>query len=99
MSKLIKTTDADMKVDMTTILVVEIGTFSFEVDRRYHWIDVYMIGGESKEFVSQIDEEDMPIFVEHEELKIFALNWYFNNVEIVKKTACTKKVTELTTNE
>ena len=91
MSKLIKTTDADMKVDITTILVVEIGTFSFEVDSRYPWIDVYMIGGESKAFVSQIDKEDMPIFVEHEELKIFALNWYFNNIEIVKKIACTKE--------
>ena len=31
-------------------------------------------GGESKEFVTEIDDD----------LKIFALNWYFDNVEIAK---------------
>lgn len=85
MSKKIKTTDTDLKVDESTILVVEIGTLSFEVDERYPWIDVYSIGNNSKKFVTQIDEENMPVFVGHEELKRFALNWYFNNVEIVKE--------------
>lgn len=85
MDKMIKTTDIDMKIDTSTILVVEIGTFSFEVDERYPWIDVYMIGNESKKFINQIDEENMPAFVNHEELKRFVLNWYFNNVEIVKE--------------
>jgi hypothetical protein len=33
----------------------------------------------------------MPIFVEHEALKRFAFNWYFNNVEIAEEeVACTK---------
>lgn len=85
MSKMIKTTDIDVKVDTSTILVVEIGILSFEVDERYPWINVYLTGGESKEFVTQIDEENMPVFVEYEELKRYCLNWYFNNVEIVKK--------------
>lgn len=84
MSKMIKTTDTDIKIEESTILVVEIGTLSFEIDERYPWIDVYLTGGESKEFVTQIDEENMPVFVEHEELKRYCLNWYFNNVEIVK---------------
>lgn len=83
MSKMIKTTDANIEVETSKILVVQIGTLSFEVDERYPWIDVYNIGGENKEFITQIDEEDMPIFVEHEELKRYCLNWYFNNVEIV----------------
>jgi len=91
MSKLIKTTETDMKVNTLTILVVEIGLFSFEVDGRYPWIDAYMVGGESKILITQIDEEDMPVFSEHEELKIFALNWYFKNVEIAKQVACTKE--------
>ncbi len=84
MSKMIKITDTDIKIEESTILVVEIGTLSFEIDERYPWIDVYLTGGESKEFVTQIDEENMPVFVEHEELKRYCLNWYFNNVEIVK---------------
>ena len=83
MSKMIKRTDTNIEVDTATILVVQIGTLSFEVDERYPWIDVYSIGGENKEFIVQIDEEDMPVFVEHKELKRYCLNWYFNNVEII----------------
>lgn len=85
MSKMIKTTDTEVKVDESTILVIEIGTLSFEVDERFPWISVYLTGEESKEFITEIDEEDMPIFTNHEELKRFCLNWYFNNVEIVKE--------------
>jgi len=83
MSKMIKTTDTEVKVDISTILVVEIENLSFEVDERFPWIDVYLVGGESKEFVTQIDEENMPVIVEHEALKRYCLNWYFNNVEII----------------
>lgn len=83
MNKMIKTTNTNINVETSNILVAEIGDFSFEKDERYHWIDVYMIGNENKKFVAQIDEENMPTIVEHEELKIFALNWFFNNVEIV----------------
>lgn len=85
MSKMIKTTDLDIAVDTSTILVVNIGGLSFEVDERYPWIDVYLIGGENKEFITEIDDKDMPVFVEHEELQRYCLNWYFNNVEIIKK--------------
>lgn len=85
MSKMIKTTDTEVKVDTSTILVVEIGTLSFEVDERFPWIDVYLTGGESKEFITEIDEDDIPTFVNHEELKRYCLNWYFNNVEIIEK--------------
>lgn len=83
MSKIFKTTDTGIHVDVSTILVIEIGQLSFELDERFNWIDVYKIGGENKEFITQIDDDDMPIFVEHDELKRFCLNWYFNNVEII----------------
>lgn len=85
MSKMIKTTDIELKVEESTISVIEIGTLSFELDERFPWIDVYLTGGESKEFITEIDEEDMPTFVDHEELKRYCLNWYFNNVEIISK--------------
>jgi len=84
MSKMIKTTDTDAKVDTSTTLVVEIGELCFEVDERFPWINVYKIGDfVKKEFITEIDEDDMPVFVEHEELKRYCLNWYFNNVEII----------------
>lgn len=83
MSKMIKTTDMEVKINTSTILVVEIGTLSFEVDERFPWIDVYLTGGESKEFITEIDDKDIPTFVDHEELQRYCLNWYFNNVEII----------------
>lgn len=85
MNKIIKTTSTNTEVKVSNILVVEIGDFSFEVDERYPWINVYQLGGECKIFVTEIDEDDMPIFSDCETLKVFALNWYFNNVEIVRK--------------
>lgn len=99
MSKMIKTTDTDIKIEESIILVVEIGTLSFEIDERYPWIDVYLTGGESKEFVTQIDEENMPVFVEHEELKIYCLNWYFNNVEIIASEDIERTAPELPVQE
>lgn len=86
MSKMIKTTDIKVNIDTSSILVVEIGDLSFEKDERYFWIDVYSGSGEEKKFITQIDEDDMPILIEHEELKIYCLNWYFNNVEIVESS-------------
>ena len=80
---MIKTTDTNIEVYTSTILVVQIGTLNFEVDERYHWIDVYAVCGENKEFITQIDDEDMPVFVEHKELKKYCLNWYFNNIDII----------------
>lgn len=85
MSKMIKTTDTELKVEESTISVIEIGTLSFELDERFPWIDVYLTGGEAKELITEIDEEDMPTFVNHEELKRYCLNWYFNNVEIISE--------------
>lgn len=82
MSKMIKTTETDLKVKESTILAVEIGCFSFEKDSRYPWIDVYTVGDESKFFMTQIAEKVSEIST-HKELKVFALNWFFENVEIV----------------
>ena len=84
MSKMIKTTDTEVKVDTSTTLVVEIGELCFEVDERFPWINVYKIADfVKKEFITEIDEDDMPVFVEYEELQRYCLNWYFNNVEII----------------
>ena len=83
MNKKIKTTDTDVRVTTSTIDVVELGGLSFEHDERYPWVDVYHIGDENKEFIDQIDDEDMPTIVSIEDLKILSLNWYSNNVEVV----------------
>lgn len=90
MRKLLKTTVSDITVDTSTTMVVEIGELSFEVDERFPWINVYKTNDsrQLKEFIAEIDEENQPIFVGSEEsfkeLKAYCLNWYFNNVEVVK---------------
>lgn len=81
MTKKIKTTDTNIDINTTNIEVIEISGISFEKDERYPWIDIYQIGNEAKEFIEQIDDEEI---IGYEDLKIFALNWFFNNVEIVK---------------
>lgn len=78
------TTNTDLEVRTTNIQVVEIGDLAFEQDERYPWVDIYLIGNEGRaEFLEQIDEEEMPVGLE--ELRVFALNWYFKNVEVVSK--------------
>lgn len=78
------TTNTDLEVRTTNIQVVEIGNLAFEQDERYPWVDVYLISNEGREeFIEQIDEEEMPVGLE--ELRAFALNWYFKNVEVVNK--------------
>ena len=90
MSKRIKTTDLEVAIDITTINVVEIGMFRFEYDERFPWISVYDIGNEDRTLVAEIDDDNMPSFLgtdkeSFEKMKIYCLNWYFNNVEIVKE--------------
>ncbi|MCX0353227.1 hypothetical protein LI064_01655 [Clostridium perfringens] len=79
-----RTTNADLEVKTSNIQVVEIGDLSFEVDERFPWIYVYVLEDEEKaELLETIDEIEMPTGLE--ELKVFALNWYFKNVEVINK--------------
>ena len=78
------TTNTNLEVRTTNIQVVEIGDLSFEMDERFPWVDIYLIGDEGRaEFLERIDEEE--VLVGLEELRVFSLNWYFKNVEIVNK--------------
>lgn len=83
MSKLIKTNDTNLSVELSQINVVKIGVLSFEIEDGYPWIDVYLLSGEQKEFLTEIDGEDVPTGLIEEEFKAFCLNWYFDNVEII----------------
>lgn len=91
MSKKIKSMDTNIVINESTINVVEIGNISFEMDERYPWIDIYGIGNEEKTFIEQVDTDETTEIVSDDDLRRFALNWYFNNVEIVSdEVACTK---------
>ncbi|MDP4143228.1 MAG: ubiquitin [Bacillota bacterium] len=85
MSKKIRTTDTDLTVTTGTSLIVKVGAFKFIKEETYPWIDIYMTGGKTDELLEQNDSEKTDELIDLEELKIFALNWMFNNVEIVKE--------------
>ena len=95
MSKMIKTSNTNIKIELSTINVVKIGDFQFEIEEGYPWVDVYLTGGECKDFVTQIDETDgkpIPTGIEDEEFKIFCLNWFFDNVEVASETDVQKQI-------
>lgn len=88
MSKFIEINDTNLEVEVSTINVIKIGTLSFEIEEGYPWIDVYLLGGDHKEFLIEIDGTEgdiIPTGIDTEEFKAFCLNWYFNNVQIVDK--------------
>ncbi len=87
MSKMIKTTDADMRINTTTIEVVEINGIRFEHDEQLFEIQVYATNSDctEKDLVDTIEEDLENPVIGFEDLKRVVLNWYFNNVEIVKE--------------
>lgn len=83
MNKLIKTTNTNTSITASNIHVVEIGDLSFERDERFLWVDVYLIGGEEKEFLMQID--NTPVLSSISDLDNFAKEWFEKNVRIVEE--------------
>jgi len=84
---MIKTTDADMRINTTTIEVVEINGIRFEHDEQLCEIQVYATNSDctEKDLVDTIEEDLENPVIGFEDLKRVVLNWYFNNVEIVKE--------------
>lgn len=87
MNKRIRTTDVDMRINTTTIEVVDINGIRFEHDEQLPCVQVYMeiCDGEERELLEEIEETETEPIVGFEDLYRVALNWYFNNVEIVKE--------------
>lgn len=85
MSKKIKTTDTNLRVDTSTCLVVDINGTRFVLDERYPWIEILeLCNSEYYKNIDEIDEDFVTEIRTLEDLKVVAMNWYFNNVEIVK---------------
>jgi hypothetical protein len=82
MSKKIKTNDTDVVICTTTIEVVSINGISFEHDEELPCVSIYIVGDGDKEFYEEVESQGI---VGLEDLKRFALNWYFDNVEIVRE--------------
>ena len=90
MKKKIKIADTKLEIRTTNQMVVEIDSLSFILDEEFPWITVrFSKDGELHEDIDEIDilNEDGSVQVNSlEELKIVGMNWYFNNVKIVKNS-------------
>ena len=75
--------NGDIKVDISTVMVVEVGDLRFEMDERFPWINVF-ITDKTELGYSLIDEiEEIEPIIDHEDLAAVAMNYYFKNVNIV----------------
>lgn len=77
----------ELKIDTTGIMVVEIEEYTFEVDERFPWVNVYKRLDDkwgNRSFVTEINGDDTPIFVNSEEgyeaLIKYCKDWYLNHV-------------------
>jgi hypothetical protein len=86
MEKKIKTTNTDIEIRCTNFLAVDINSFRFMLDEEMPlWIPIlHCTDGEKWEQIGEIDEDFVTEIHSVEDLKRVALNWYFNNVEIVE---------------
>lgn len=84
MNKKIKTTDLNLNVSTGTILYVDIDIFRFLYDKEIFCITVQFLDEENYEFLEEINLEKDKSNLDHNDLKMFALNWIDNNVEVVR---------------
>lgn len=85
MKKLITVSNTNIEVRESNIMTITIGDITFEKDEFSPWVDVYLIGKEYKEPITQIDNDSVCSIIDSESMKIFCLNWFFNNVRIAKE--------------
>jgi len=85
MNKKITMINLDLSIDTGTILYVTIDDLKFSADEDQVTIIVEMENNGSYEFIDEIYlPEDALVLQGHDDLKRYALNWVFENVEIVK---------------
>ena len=86
LSKKIRTTDTNTTINTNTLQVVTIGDFKFVHDELSPFIEVFITDDEKDEYVDEIDQFELShSVIDHEDLKIVALNWFHNNVEFAKE--------------
>lgn len=95
MSKKIRTEEISLNIMPGTIIYIDIDTFRFLYDENdMGLVKVSFLDGEEYEHFENVLLEEDEVIVEHEDLKRVALNWIFDNVEIVTKEKLIESVKE-----
>jgi hypothetical protein len=80
-SKKYKTQSEEIQEERTTnVMVYETLGFRFIKDEEFPWIEVYRVGKKDITFLEEFEPEET--IVEFTVLKIVAMNWIHDNVEI-----------------
>lgn len=91
MSKKIKTTHLSLNKFTGKMIYVTIDIFKFLYDEDTFYLTVELENQGQFEFFQEIDLPEGELITDHKDLERFALNWIFDNVEIVKEeVACAK---------
>lgn len=91
MSKKIKATYFSTNISTGAMIYVDIDVFRFLYDEEIFCLTVQIENQGQFEFLEEIHLPEGEIITEHKDLERIALNWIFDNVEIVKEeAACTK---------
>lgn len=79
--KKIKLKDIDLIVNRGTIMYVTVDVFRFVKDESLPCVEVEIEENGEYKLFEELDEDN--IVANHNDLKKIALNWVFNNVEVV----------------
>lgn len=86
MSKQIKTNNIEIDIRTRNQMVVDINDLSFILEEEFPWVIIRQCAnGEFYEEVDVLNEDGSMRVNNLQELEILAMNWYFDNVEIVKE--------------
>jgi hypothetical protein len=81
-----KTKDLNMNIDTHNEMVVTIGDVIFICSEELNSVDIIL--GErdqGADHIDTIDNEATSRIIDLEDLKTFSVNWFFENVEVVKE--------------
>ena len=81
-----KTKDLNMNIDTHNEMVVRIDDVIFICSEELNSVDI-LLGerDQGTDYIDSIDNEITSRIVDLEDLKTFAVNWFFKNVEVVKE--------------
>ena len=78
--KKVKATDFNVNIERG--IFIDIDSYRFILDEAYPYARVELVtDGETNEFLDEFECN----CINHEDLKVAAINWIFNNVEIVER--------------
>jgi len=78
MTKMIRMNDIDLDINTGTTMYVNIDVFKFIADEQLESVEIQIETNGESEFLEEVHTS----ITNHDDLKKFALNWIFNNVEI-----------------